>query len=85
MSAKHHQDDAILREFGDALRRERHERGMTQEAAAAEVDIDRAGWSFMENARRNVSLVTAARAAKALGLSLGELLSEPKRRSRKSR
>lgn len=71
---KHHPDDEILRDFGDALRRAREKKGMTQQDAAAEVDIDRAAWSFMENARRNISLVTAARAAKALGLTLGELL-----------
>ena len=78
--SRHHPDDSILKEFGNALRRERIKRGMTREAAAAAVDIDRAAWNFMEHARRNVSIVTAARAAKALGLTLGELLASKKKR-----
>jgi len=83
--SKHPKDDAILRQFAEALRTEREKQGLTQQEAAERVDIDRAAWSFLENAKRNISLITADRASRALGLSLSELLycQEPSKKPRK--
>lgn len=59
--------------FGDAVRRHREERELTQEELADRAGIHRTYLSDIERGSRNPSLVNIARLAGALKLSLSEL------------
>ena len=58
----------IRRLFGTNLRRYRRAAGLSQEAVAEMVGVDRAHVSSMERGRQNVTLVTLARLCEALDL-----------------
>jgi len=58
------------RRLGQNLRRLRVERGLTQEALAAEAGIDRAHLGLIEAARENPSLDMIGRIAAALGVDV---------------
>ena len=60
--------------FGGNLRRYRKKAGLTQEALAALMDVDRAHVSSMERGQQNVTLLTIWHAAQALYVTPSELL-----------
>lgn len=60
--------------FGDAVRRRREERALTQEALADLAGIHRTYLSDIERGSRNPSLVNITRLAKALKLTPSELM-----------
>ena len=68
------QAGAILQKFGDAVRRERKKKGLSQEALAFAADLDRTYISGVERGRRNIGLVNIHRIAKALKVRARDLL-----------
>jgi len=64
----------ILLKFGDRLRKLRKERGLSQEAFAGLCDLDRTYIGGIERGERNISLRNIEVIAKALGLSVSELM-----------
>jgi len=64
----------ILKGFGEAVRRERRRRGLSQEALAAESGLHRTYISSVERGDRNISLVNIHRIAKALAVEPSDLI-----------
>jgi transcriptional regulator with XRE-family HTH domain len=60
--------------FGTRARTLREARGFSQEAFAAKANLDRGAYGKLERGEVNVGLVTMARIAVALGISLSELV-----------
>lgn len=60
--------------FARNLKHYREERGMTQAALAAAMDVDRARVSAMERQQQNVTIVTLQKVADALGVEPAQLL-----------
>ena len=69
-----HAQAPVLVAFGTAVRRERLALGLSQEALAHEAGIDRSYMSSVERGGQNVGLVLAAQIARALGVSLADLV-----------
>jgi transcriptional regulator with XRE-family HTH domain len=65
-------EDIRLR-FGKAVRRRRHDLGVSQEEFADMCGLDRTYVGGIERGERNVALVNIERIAKALKLSLSQL------------
>ena len=66
----------IRQVFGDNLRRFRTQAGLSQEAVAVRMGVDRAHVSSMERGQQNVTLSTMWLAAQALGVKPADLLDE---------
>ena len=66
----------IRKVFGRNLRRCRLAAGLSQEAVAERMGVDRAHISSMERGQQNVTLLTIWQAAQALGRKPGEFLDE---------
>jgi transcriptional regulator with XRE-family HTH domain len=64
----------IAERFGERMRLLRKQRGLSQEAFAAKCGLDRTYISGIERGRRNVSLRNIAVIAKALDISISELM-----------
>jgi len=64
----------ILVRFGQRLREKRTELGISQEAFADKCGLDRTYISGIERGKRNVSLLNIDTIAKALGVSIAELM-----------
>jgi transcriptional regulator with XRE-family HTH domain len=64
----------ILERFGNRLRALRNARGLSQEAFADECKLDRTYISGIERGRRNVALRNIGTIAKALRISVSELM-----------
>ena len=62
--------------FGENIRRFRMQAGLSQEAVAELMGVDRAHISSMERGQQNVTLLTLWHAAQALGVKPVDLLSE---------
>jgi transcriptional regulator with XRE-family HTH domain len=62
--------------FGRNLRRLRTAAGLSQEALAVRMDVDRAHVSSMERGQQNVTLMTIWHAAQALSVRPADLLLE---------
>ena len=68
------QNTDILVRFGQRLREKRTELGISQEAFADKCGLDRTYISGIERGKRNVSLRNIDTIAKALGVSIAELM-----------
>ena len=73
------EDEALAREFGALVRRLRLERAYSQEGLAEAAGLERAYVGMIERGETNVSVRTAFRLAKALGLGLAGLFAELER------
>jgi transcriptional regulator with XRE-family HTH domain len=62
--------------LGRNVRRQRQQRGLTQEQLAFEVEIDLTYVGGIERGKRNPSLLVMARIADALSVTLPKLLSD---------
>ena len=62
--------------FGRTVRALRAQRGLSQEALAAEAGFDRTYISLVERGLRNISLVNICRLARALGVRPASLLED---------
>jgi transcriptional regulator with XRE-family HTH domain len=69
MSKRH----PVLTAFGLNVRKQREARGLTQEALAEKADLDQTYISGIERGIRNPSILSIAKIAKALGVSLSQL------------
>lgn len=65
---------AILKTFGENLRRIRDQLGLSQEEVAERVGISNKYLSELENGKRSVRLIWAFRLARALGKNLDDLI-----------
>jgi transcriptional regulator with XRE-family HTH domain len=62
--------------LGRIVRAHRERSGKSQEKFAISVGIDRTVWTSIETGRRNLSLKSLERLAKALGMEVSELIRE---------
>jgi len=60
--------------FARNLKRYREDRGLTQAALAAAMDVDRAHVSAMERGQQNVTLLTLDKVADHLGVEPAQLI-----------
>lgn len=65
-----------LRRFGEAVRRLRESRGLSQEGLAAKVDLHRTYVGGIERGERNPTLITIEKLAAALDVTAWKLLRE---------
>lgn len=68
--------DPVLVAFGQAVRQARDKAGLSQEELAHRAGIDRSYMSSIERGGQNVGMISAARIAHTLGMSLAELMLE---------
>lgn len=66
----------IRRLFGTNMRRFRLAAGLSQEAVAVRMDVDRAHVSSMERGQQNITLLTLWEASQALGVKPAALLDD---------
>jgi transcriptional regulator with XRE-family HTH domain len=62
--------------FGKNMRKHRIAAGLSQEAVAVKMGVDRAHVSSMERGKQNVTLLTMFHAAEALGIRPADFLNE---------
>jgi transcriptional regulator with XRE-family HTH domain len=65
---------AILKEFGQKVRYYRKKRNLSQEELAELANLHRTYIGQIETGKRNVALLNVAKIAKALGVSVKDLL-----------
>lgn len=66
----------MLVAFGQAVRQARDRVGVSQEELAHQAGIDRSYMSSIERGGQNIGLMSAARIAQTLGMTLAELIYE---------
>lgn len=71
-----HRQDPILVALGNAIRRVRLEKGISQEKLALLAEVDRSYVGRVERGDNNVAMLTLARLAKAMEISLRDLMGE---------
>lgn len=64
----------VNKELGDKIRNLRLEKGLTQEDAAHDAEIDYSFYNQIENGKRNPSIITLKKIARALGVSIKDLI-----------
>lgn len=62
------------KKLGDNIKRIRTEKGMTQGDLCRKLELDRSYMSNVENGNKNPTLATIEKIAKALGVSIDELM-----------
>ncbi len=67
--------NSLLRLVGERIRKARRRKGLSQEALAHAVNMDRSYVSGLERGEFNVSLLALAKLARALGMSVAALVS----------
>ena len=72
----------IRKVFGANVRVYRLAAGLSQEAVAVRMGVDRAYVSAIERGRQNATLLTIWEVAQALGVRPADLLAEPVQKSR---
>lgn len=68
-------DENFLKEFGSRVASLRKQKGFTQEQLADEIEVHRTYIGFIEQGRRNPTILNIRRIAKALGINLKEVFS----------
>ncbi len=71
-------DDGLASRFGRNVRALREARGVTQQKIAKIADVPRATWAHLESGEANPTLAVVHRAARALGVSIEELIATPR-------
>ncbi len=66
--------ESILRQFGEKVKKQRIEKGWSQEELGRRADLHRTYIGSIERHERNVSLLNVERIARALGVNIKELL-----------
>lgn len=67
-------EDALLKLFGQHIKKLRLERGLSQEQFALDAELDRTYVSGIERGKRNVSLINISKLARALKVPMSHLL-----------
>lgn len=75
--SRNRQDPALIA-LGDAIRRVRLSMGISQEKLALLAEVDRSYVGRVERGDNNVAVLTLARLAHALGISIAKLMQEAK-------
>jgi transcriptional regulator with XRE-family HTH domain len=73
------EDEALTRRFGELVRRLRSEQGFSQEGFAYRVGLHRTYVGQIERGEKNVTILTANKIAKALGITLASLFTKLER------
>ena len=73
-------EESLAKRFGELVRRKRLEQGYSQEDFSFRSGLHQTYVSGIERGQRNVSLETADRVAKALGVTLSSMFSELEKR-----
>ncbi len=73
------EEAALAKRFGDLVRRLRKDRGYSQEEFSFRVGVDRTYIVSIEQGKRNVTIGTADKLARALGTTLAGLFLELER------
>lgn len=68
--------ETLAREFGKPVRRLRQEKGYSQEEFSFRVGLHQTYVSSIERGERNVTIQTADRIARALGITLADLFGQ---------
>jgi transcriptional regulator with XRE-family HTH domain len=76
VTSPRHAHDPVLVALGGAIRRCRHERGISQEELAHRSEVDRSYMSSIERGGQNPGIVSVARIARAMDMTLTELMAE---------
>lgn len=76
ISSPRHAHDPVLTALGDAIRRSRRARGISQEDLAHVSAVDRSYMSSIERGVQNPGLVSIVRIARAMDMTVTELMSE---------
>lgn len=71
-------EDDLAQRLGRNVKQLRETRGLTQQKIAKLADIPRATWAHLESGEGNPTLAVLHRVARALGVSLEELISTPR-------
>ncbi len=71
-----HQRDALLVALGDTTRRIRISKGISQEELALLAEVDRSYMGRVERGENNAAMLTLARIARGLGISIAKLMKE---------
>lgn len=69
-------EEVLVREFGGVVRRLRLEHGYSQERFAERCGLHRTYIGSIERGEKVVTIVTANKLARALGITLAEMFSE---------
>lgn len=69
----------ILIAFGNKVRELRKEKGLSQEELSFKADLHRTYIGMIERAEKNITLVNIEKIAKALGVTLKDLLDDSKK------
>jgi len=64
----------ISKKLGENIKKIRTKNGMSQGDICRALDMDRGYMSAIENGKKNITIAQAERLAKALGVSVSELL-----------
>ncbi len=65
-----------LKKFGQRVKNERIKLGLSQEQLAEKAGVHRTYIGMIERAEKNITLLNIEKLAKALGISMSELLEE---------
>lgn len=76
ISSPRHARDPVLTALGDAIRRSRRARGISQEDLAHVSAVDRSYMSSIERGVQNPGLVSIVRIARAMDMTVTELMAE---------
>lgn len=66
----------ILEKFGQRVKDERLKQGLSQENLAIKAGVHRTYIGMIERAEKNITLINIEKIAKALGMSISDLLDE---------
>ena len=78
ISSPRHAHDPVLTALGDAIRRSRRARGISQEDLAHVSAVDRSYMSSIERGVQNPGVISVFRIAAALEMTTAELMAEAK-------
>lgn len=76
ISSPRHARDPVLTALGDAIRRSRRARGISQEDLAHISAVDRSYMSSIERGVQNPGVISMVRIARAMDMTLTELMAE---------
>ena len=66
----------ILEKFGEKVREERHQKGLSQEELAARAGVHRTYIGMIERAEKNITLENIEKVIKALGLKISDFFKD---------
>ncbi len=66
----------ILEKFGEQVRKERHQKGFSQEELAARAGVHRTYIGMIERAEKNITLENIEKVIKALGLKISDFFKD---------